>query len=74
MIELGGLPGVVMMLHSRHPVMVNEAITSLTLMASVMMEQGTAADNGQSQPFDYKAQVTHKNYVPSNFVDWASVS
>jgi len=57
-IELGGLPSVVMMLHSRHPVMVNEAITSLTLMASVMMEQGTATDNGQSQtPFDYKAQV-----------------
>ena len=61
MIEFGGLPSVVMMLHSRHPVMVNEAITSLTLMASVMMEQGTATDNGQSQPpFDYKAQVTHK--------------
>ena len=44
----------VQMLHSRHPVMVNEAITSLTLMASVMLETGGDSDE---VGFDYSGAV-----------------
>lgn len=54
-IECGGLPQVVLMLHSRHPVMANEAVTSLTLMASVMLE---ASPPDQESGFDFPGQVS----------------
>ena len=45
----------VQMLHSRHLVMVNDAITSLTLMASVMLEKETEeTDDG----YDYAGAVS----------------
>ena len=37
-IECGGLPHIVFMLHSNHVVMLNEAIMSLTIMASTFLQ------------------------------------
>ena len=53
-IECGGLPPVVMMLHSRHGVMLNEALTALTVMAAVMIS--TKDEEG----FSYKDQVVRQ--------------
>ena len=45
-IECGGLPHIVFMLHSNHVVMLNEAIVSLTIMASTFL-QGYTEDQLQ---------------------------
>ena len=48
-IECGGLPHVVFMLHSNHVVMLNEAIVALTIMASTFIEGYT---DEQLQQYD----------------------
>ena len=47
-IECGGLPHIVFMLHSNHVVMLNEAIMSLTIMASTFL-QGYTNEELQTQ-------------------------
>jgi len=55
-IECGGLPHIVFMLHSNHVVMLNEAIISLTIMASTFLQGYTDAElqTQYSSPTDVK--------------------
>ena len=43
-VDCGGLPHIVFMLHSNHVVMLNEAIVSLTIMASTLSSSNTAKE------------------------------